>query len=993
MGKGSGGCSQREALILAGETSQETPVAATEEQVEQVAPAVAEEVEQPLEMQLLDAEESTTEEEEGAEIITSMNPEELKKDKEAWKKHLQAIKKKKAAEAEAKRKARDKILAEVLKEEGEDALVSMNPLALQAKLVEGTDTDQKDILLVPCVEVKMTVNPVFDAVLQKLGAIKRGKRNYSFFANPDVPKDNLAGLLKALPANQLYSEEVWKESKLSKKGGHASNQLHKINGDIAMTSLGKTTNFENFGHLHANHHHYPDSGKGHSAILFSRDKNELHFKVMTQKDKAAGDRGQLNLYPGAPNLHTMKENGLEEGQIVTIPEALSLVGAARNKGIRTVVDPRIHNLKSKTDDAVLIRPVPGAPGKAEVVLGENVQYKGKDFYLNDLPGQWGATSIQLPAKEAAKLLKDVEGHKEEFMDPRVEDILVMQDPPKVEIDGLMPHQNEAVALHLATKSGFLNACEMGMGKTPMSLTGCEQKWLRKEKEGKPYRALVAAEKSLVGQWQSEAGKFFPGAKVFILEAGKAANLAKLGKELENQENAETPYPLVVMTTYSLAKGMSVLKMYRWDDIIVDEAAFLKNPASNRSQSFWDLRENADCAVALTGTPIDKGLDDIGSILSWVRNDTSLFQQNRLSDDYDITDNESLKKLNEAMGPVIFRRDQSEISDKIPKVTTRVHAHQPHETELDLSNGAKTQLKKLLQELEEQTQKDIKEALAKGEMDQEEAEEMQALVKSMRGQTLASLMIARKAASDPKSLEDSENTAVAMLDEAGLLEPAIKKGGTKRKAASKYIEKRIKEGHPTLVFTEFLPLADNLVKELQDKDLKVGTIQGDLSTAERGKIQAQFQGVPCEKHHRRAGAVKDCAECTQPTLDVLVLTKAANKGLNLQRASTLVHYDMSWVPSDYGQRVGRARRIGSDNEEIESSIFLMKDTIEERIGAILVPRAMQALMALDANRGTDISKNAYSGMSQEFANNLGEDYIEDQTASIIKLAKEMVLNEK
>ncbi len=76
--------------------------------------------------------------------------------------------------------------------------------------------------------------------------------------------------------------------------------------------------------------------------------------------------------------------------------------------------------------------------------------------------------------------------------------------------------------------------------------------------------------------------------------------------------------------------------------------------------------------------------------------------------------------------------------------------------------------------------------------------------------------------------------------------------------------------------------------------------------------------------------------------------------------------MSWMPSDYGQRVGRARRIGSENEEIESVIMLSKDTLEERVGAILVPRAMQALMALDASRGVDVSKNAYSGMAQEFA---------------------------
>jgi superfamily II DNA or RNA helicase len=56
-------------------------------------------------------------------------------------------------------------------------------------------------------------------------------------------------------------------------------------------------------------------------------------------------------------------------------------------------------------------------------------------------------------------------------------------------------------------------------------------------------------------------------------------------------------------------------------------------------------------------------------------------------------------------------------------------------------------------------------------------------------------------------------------------------------------------------------------------------------------------------------------------DVLVATDLAAEGLNLQRAGTIVHYDLPWNPVKIDQRNGRALRIGQKRESVRAIYFL------------------------------------------------------------------------
>ncbi|HEX6095820.1 MAG TPA: DEAD/DEAH box helicase [Thermoanaerobaculia bacterium] len=65
------------------------------------------------------------------------------------------------------------------------------------------------------------------------------------------------------------------------------------------------------------------------------------------------------------------------------------------------------------------------------------------------------------------------------------------------------------------------------------------------------------------------------------------------------------------------------------------------------------------------------------------------------------------------------------------------------------------------------------------------------------------------------------------------------------------------------------------------------------------------------------------------IDVVVSTDLAAEGLNLQRAATVIHYDIPWNPVKLDQRNGRAHRIGQPRDTVKA-IYFLPETRETRI---------------------------------------------------------------
>jgi superfamily II DNA/RNA helicase len=73
------------------------------------------------------------------------------------------------------------------------------------------------------------------------------------------------------------------------------------------------------------------------------------------------------------------------------------------------------------------------------------------------------------------------------------------------------------------------------------------------------------------------------------------------------------------------------------------------------------------------------------------------------------------------------------------------------------------------------------------------------------------------------------------------------------------------------------------------------------------------------------------------LKLLLGTDAASEGLNLQRLGTLINIDLPWNPTRLEQRKGRIQRIGQTREEIWIANLRYRDSVEDRVHAVLADR--------------------------------------------------------
>lgn len=116
----------------------------------------------------------------------------------------------------------------------------------------------------------------------------------------------------------------------------------------------------------------------------------------------------------------------------------------------------------------------------------------------------------------------------------------------------------------------------------------------------------------------------------------------------------------------------------------------------------------------------------------------------------------------------------------------------------------------------------------------------------------------------------------------------------------------------IIFTEFTDTLDHLF-DLLDGQYTVYCIHGKLSKEEK---KAQTSGFWDDG-------------------DILLGTRAAGEGLNLQCANVVINYEMPWNPNRLQQRIGRVYRYGQDpNKPIYVFNFTSTFTIEKLILEVL-----------------------------------------------------------
>lgn len=604
------------------------------------------------------------------------------------------------------------------------------------------------------------------------------------------------------------------------------------------------------------------------------------------------------------------------------------------------------NLASEVENRVLISYKAGHPAVGVIRVGDNVR-TGRGF----IPARYNKapnSTKEIKVRDAISLSK--KHTKVDFLfHPALKDIASMTTAKPFKDSKLREYQRTAVGLHISTKVGYLNACSPGLGKTVMQLSG-----MRERAEAIPnYKGLILAEMNVLQQWSEEMEKWFPTAVKVITDNNH--NLAEVAAVLAN------PAPAVVLMPYahlnhvwkemerveSVEEKLSNLRTFKqkasfikklknettlgtlilntkWDDVAADEAMVIRNNSSKQAKAAWRVRENSEVAVALTGTPINNAVSDIANLIAWTRNDRKLFRGVNFEADYDLAKPAQAKKLFETFGPLVFRRDTTELKDELPKTNSpKIHLLEATSGERALISTAENELRRCYEELLQ--------ALNNVEANSENEAELESLKEELRdarkawlgGQTLA-----RMATSDPQAVGNSESVGAALLIGQGLVDAALQKVPTKRKTLVKEIGKRVAAQQQTLVFVEFEATAQIVKETLRENGIKAETFTGK-NRRTRDEHRIAFQNGE---------------------LDVLVITQAGERGLTLHRASAVYCYDLPWSLEKVLQRIGRAVRIGSQNKIVDIVFMVMKDTIEEKIANKLVNMAVSSVNLLDTTRG-------------------------------------------
>lgn len=170
----------------------------------------------------------------------------------------------------------------------------------------------------------------------------------------------------------------------------------------------------------------------------------------------------------------------------------------------------------------------------------------------------------------------------------------------------------------ATGSGILMNV-VGSGKTISALTWMRQRVLE--------RVLVICPAAMKPVWQAEARLWYPEIDPIVVAGSAAVRRGQLeevadygGMGIMNFESLRThsrlaPYGQVRLT--EAEKQPKELNFIPWDLVVVDEAHRLADPKAKQTRAAWAIGQGAKQRLAMTATPVTKGLDTLWSVLHFV----------------------------------------------------------------------------------------------------------------------------------------------------------------------------------------------------------------------------------------------------------------------------------------------------------------------------------------------------------------------------------------
>jgi hypothetical protein len=464
---------------------------------------------------------------------------------------------------------------------------------------------------------------------------------------------------------------------------------------------------------------------------------------------------------------------------------------------------------------------------------------------------------------------------------------------------LMPHQAQVVAAAARGHRTFLLADEPGLGKTAQALLAAQV--------ADAYPLLVAVPNVVKTNWAHEVGMWTPQRRPTVVHG--------------DGDRVDAFADIVIVNYELLDRHVGWLGDLGFRGMVVDEAHFIKNKSSQRSQHVLALSERIRARtarpllMALTGTPLINDIEDFRAIwqfLGWIDDAKPLGALLTGLENTGLTPAEpgfyaAARAAVIDMG--IVRRRKVDVAADIP---ARRVADLP--VELDGAVG-----------------RSIRAA---------EAALARRLVKRYR----SALEARGGAVVDGIDLELARRVAAAEVKDSSskskgenVFTMVRKIGQAKAGLAADYAAQLARNVGKVVFFAKHVDVMDQAEQTFADRGIRYASIRGDQTPKVRAKNIAAFTD--------------------DPDVSIAVCSLlAAGVGLNLQVASNLVLAELSWTDAEQTQAIDRVHRIGQA-EPVTAWRIIAAQTIDAKIAELIDSKSGLAARALDGASDEDVSTSA------------------------------------
>lgn len=441
------------------------------------------------------------------------------------------------------------------------------------------------------------------------------------------------------------------------------------------------------------------------------------------------------------------------------------------------------------------------------------------------------------------------------------DGILEPDPSEVVLpDFLRPYQRHGVRwmanLRAQSCHGLL-ADEMGLGKTLQVLT------LLNAYPFEDKDSLIVCPASVVPVWESEVAHWYPHLDTAVLRSG------------DTFEGGAGDQPKLWIASYTqLRRHKHLLDAAEFGYAVLDEAQQIKNPDAKVTHACCAIQ--AECRIALTGTPIENRLLDMWTVFRFIM--PGLLGGRRRFEDAATSPDLSVRKtleqtLRKQIAPFLLRRKKDTVGKDLPP-----------KVEMDLICP--------ITEVQRQVYEGL---LNKGR--EEMGDDLQVAMQSSSMNFFTLLTRLRQACCDPGLIPDVSADAM----HSGKVQMLLTRLG----------EALTGDGaRKVVIFSQFVQLLKR-VKPL---------------------IHQQFPGVELFElngHTRNRSKPVESFQQTSGAAVILVSLKAGGTGITLHAADYVFLLDPWWNPAVESQAVDRVHRIGQ-RKRVFVYRMITQGTIEARI---------------------------------------------------------------